>query len=304
MDRDQGTEQMAQAAFLDDRGVLSLDGPEAVDFLQGLVSNDVRRVAPDRAIYAALLSPQGKYLFDFLILEHEGRLLLDVEAARLPDLLRRLNMYRLRAKVAIADESQRLRVAAAFGPGALAALGLGGEAGAARPFAGGVAAVDPRLAELGARLVLPREGAEAALDGAGLARADAVAWDDWRLGLGVPDGSRDILVDKSFLLESNFEELNGVDFTKGCYVGQENTARSKYRGTVRKRIFRVEAREGELPPPGTPLTAGGREIGTMRSGRGGRGLALVRLEELEAAGGPLEAGDARVEAVKPDWVRL
>jgi folate-binding protein YgfZ len=302
----------AKATVLADRGVIRLDGPEAREFLQGLVSNDVRRVGPERAIYAALLSPQGKYLFDFIIAEHDGALLLDTEAARLADLVRRLTMYKLRAKVTVADASGQFVVAAAFGPDALTSLGFeaAAEAGSARAFAGGVATVDPRLASLGGRLILPRDGVEASFAEAGLAAGTADEWDAWRLGLGVPDSSRDILIDKSFLLESNFEEMNGVDFNKGCYVGQETTTRSKFRGNVRKRIFRVEAAEGTVPPPGTPLMGAGveagslREVGTMRSGRNGHGLAMVRLEELATAGGTLTAEGISLRAIKPDWVKI
>ena len=302
----------AKATVLADRGVIRLDGAEARDFLQGLVSNDVRRVGPERAIYAALLSPQGKFLFDFIIMEHEGALLLDTEAARLADLVRRLTMYKLRAKVTVADASGQFAVAAAFGPAALASLGFEAtaEAGSARPFAGGVATVDPRLAGLGGRLILPRDGAEAAFAAADLSAGTAEEWDAWRLGLGMPDSSRDILIDKSFLLESNFEEMNGVDFNKGCYVGQETTTRSKFRGNVRKRIFRVEAADGTVPPPGTPLMGPGleagtlREVGSMRSGRDGQGLAMVRLEELAAAGGALTAEGISLRAIKPDWVKI
>jgi folate-binding protein YgfZ len=296
----------AKATVLADRGVIRLDGPEAREFLQGLVSNDVRRVGPERAIYAALLSPQGKYLFDFIIAEHDGALLLDTEAARLADLVRRLTMYKLRAKVTVADASGQFAVAAAFGPDAAITLGFApaAEAGSALAFAGGVATLDPRLASLGARLILPRDGADAALAASGLAAGTAEEWDAWRLGLGVPDSSRDILIDKSFLLESNFEEMNGVDFNKGCYVGQETTTRSKFRGNVRKRIFRVEAAEGTVPPPGTPLMGGGREVGTMRSGRNAQGLAMVRLEELATAGGTLTAEGISLRAIKPDWVKI
>lgn len=309
----------AKATVLADRGVIRLDGPEAREFLQGLVSNDVRRVGPERAIYAALLSPQGKYLFDFIIAEHDGALLLDTEAARLADLIRRLTMYKLRAKVTVADASGQFAVAAAFGPDTLASLGFdaAAEAGSARAFAGsagafagGVATVDPRLASLGGRLILPRDGVEASFAAANLGPGTADEWDAWRLGLGVPDSSRDILIDKSFLLESNFEEMNGVDFNKGCYVGQETTTRSKFRGNVRKRIFRVEAAEGTVPPPGTPLMGAGveagslREVGIMRSGRNGQGLAMVRLEELATAGGTLTAEGISLRAIKPDWVKI
>jgi folate-binding protein YgfZ len=287
-------------ALLPDRAVLAVDGPEARSFLQGLISNDIDKATADHGIYAALLTPQGKFLFDFLIVEQDGRLLFDAEAARRADLKKRLTFYKLRAKAMVADEDG-IAAVAAFGAGAGERLGLGPEPGAAKPFGGGVAMTDPRLPALGARLLLPRDGAEAALQAAGLAPADAAAYDRWRLSHGVPDGSRDIEVERGFLLESNFEELNGVDFQKGCYVGQELTARTKYRGVVRKRLMRVDV-DGPLPAPGTPIMLGETEAGEMRSGRDGLGLAMIRLEQLEkAAGAPLSAGEAKLKPVKPAW---
>jgi folate-binding protein YgfZ len=290
-------------APLPERGVLAVAGADARAFLQGLVSNDVHRATAERAIYAALLTPQGKYLFDFLIAQHQDTLLLDVERGRLNDLLRRLGLYRLRAKVTIADVSDRFAVAAAFGPGAPGALGLADAPGAARAFAGGVAFTDPRVSRLGARVVAP-PSASAELESLGFAAADATDYDRLRLAQGVPDGSRDLVVEKSFLLENNFEELNGVDFDKGCYVGQELTARTKFRGVVRKRLYRVEV-EGPLPAPGTPVMLGETQIGTMRTGRDRVGLAFLRLEAVaEAAGAPLLAGAARLTPIKPDWARF
>ena len=162
---------MADASFalLDDRGVLAVSGPDRRAFLQGLVSNDVDKVGPDQARYAALLTAQGKYLHDFIMVETAGvtaeagaAILLDAEARRLADLKRRLSIYRLRAKVAL-EERPDLAVAAVFGDGAFAALGLAGEPGTARAFAGGIALVDPRLAALGARCILPRERARSML---------------------------------------------------------------------------------------------------------------------------------------------
>ena len=293
---------MSQASYalLQDRAVLAVSGPDARGFLQGLISNDIDKATADHGIYAALLTPQGKFLFDFLIVAEGERLLFDAEAARRAELKKRLTFYKLRAKATLAEEDGLL-VAAAFGSGAAGRLGLGAEAGAAKSFAGGVAMTDPRLPALGARLLLPRQEAEAALQAAGLAPADGAAYDRWRLQHGVPDGSRDIEVERGFLLESNFEELHGVDFQKGCYVGQELTARTKYRGVVRKRLMRVDV-EGPLPAPGTPIRLGEAEAGEMRSGRDGIGLALIRLEQLEkAAGAPLSAGEARIKPVKPDW---
>ena len=198
---------MPQASFvvLEDRGILAVSGPDRRAFLQGLVSNDVEKVSPDRAVYAALLTAQGKYLHDFIMAGTGDAIWLDAEAARLADLKRRLSMYRLRAKVAI-DDLPDLAVAAVFGDGAPAALGLPETAGAARAFGEGLAFVDPRLTALGARVILPRDRIRGALAEAGLAETDFAAYDRHRLALGIPDGSRDLVLEKSILLESGFDE--------------------------------------------------------------------------------------------------
>ena len=297
---------MAKFVLLEERSIIAVGGPEARAFLQGLISNDVNKVTAGRAVYAALLTPQGKFLHEFFIAELDGTLLLDCEAARAADLLKRLTLYRLRSKVELKDRAADFRVAAVFGTDAAAALGLGDEAGAAKPLSGGVAFIDPRLATMGARAVLPAATASEALAALGLEAAAQEDYHRHRLALGVPDGSKDVAVDKAFLLESNFEELNAIDFKKGCYVGQELTARTKYRGVVRKRLFKV-AIEGPLPEPGTPIMRGDKEAGTMRSGLDHAGIALLRLEDVEAAaasGEPLTAGSARLKAEKPDWVKL
>ena len=294
---------MAEARFtlLEDRGILAVGGPDRRTFLQGLVSNDVDKVGPAQACYAALLTAQGKYLFDFMIIELDDALLLDGERARLADLKRRLSIYRLRAKVTI-DERPSLAVAAAFGEDALAALELPGEPGRARSFAGGVAYVDPRLTALGARFVLPCYAAPSALAAAGLSETGFEAYDRLRLGLGVADGIRDLVLEKSILLEAGFDELNGVDWNKGCYIGQELTARTKYRGLVKRRLMPV-AIAGLPPAAGTPILADGREVGEMRSSRDGRGLALLRID-AGLIGKRLSAGDAVVIPEPPNWMRL
>jgi folate-binding protein YgfZ len=291
--------------LLPERAILAVAGSDRRSFLQGLISNDVERVGPDRAIHAALLTAQGKYLHDFFIAEQGEVLLLDAEAARLADLQRRLGIYRLRAKVTIAPAPE-LAVAVAFGGDAAAALRLPEAAGAAAALAGGIAFVDPRLAALGVRVIAPREAIAPALAAAGMAQADFAAYDRLRLGHGVPDGSRDLAVEKAILLESGFDELNGVDWQKGCYVGQELTARTKYRGLVKKRLMPV-AVDGALPPPGTIVTLGAEEAGEIRSGRDGVAIALLRLDSVAAAGQgktPLRAGEASVTPMPPGWLQL
>ena len=294
---------MAQGNFvvLDDRGILAVSGPDRRAFLQGLVSNDVDKIAADRALYAALLTAQGKYLHDFIMAAAGEAIWLDAEAARLADLKRRLSIYRLRAKVTL-DELPELAVAAVFGDGVFGVLNLPEQPGAARPFAGGLALVDPRLAALGARVILPRTELREALVAAGVAQADFAAYDRHRLALGIPDSSRDLIVEKSILLESGFDELNGVDWQKGCYIGQELTARTKYRGLIKKRLFPVRI-DGPTPAPGTVLSLDGKEAGEMRSSRDGFGLALLRLDAAAQDRG-LSADGATLAAMRPDWMRL
>lgn len=291
-------------AELPARGVLEVAGEDRVAFLQGLVSNDVTKATSERAIFAALLTAQGRYLFDFFIFALGDALYLETEGARIGDLTRRLGLYKLRSKVSLADASPRFAVAAGFGGQAGETLGLTA-LGAAKPFAGGIAYVDPRLTELGVRFAVPRGQGFAALDAAGFARAEEARYDQHRLALGVPDGSRDLPVEKALLLEAGFDELNAIDWQKGCYMGQELTARTKYRALVKKRLLPV-AIDGPLPAPGTPIMLGAEEAGEIHSGRDGRALALLRLEAVDAAekGIVLTAAGARVTPEKPGWAKF
>ena len=296
---------MAEGDFvvLEDRGMLAVvgTGPARLSARAGL---ERRREGRSRAarVYAALLTAQGKYLHDFIMVEAGEAIWLDAEAARLADLQATARRSIGCAPRSMLGERPDLAVAAVFGESALAALGLAGDPGAARSFGAGVAFVDPRLAALGARCILPRETARAALAASALLEADFAAYDRLRLGLGIPDGSRDLVPEKSILLESGFDELNGVDWQKGCYIGQELTARTKYRGLIKKRLLPIEI-DGPAPAPGTIVTADGREAGEMRSSRDGHGLALLRLEPV-LAGKRLEVEGAAVTPTKPGWMRL
>jgi folate-binding protein YgfZ len=233
-----------------------------------------------------------------MLVERDEAIWLDGEAARLADLKRRLTMYRLRAKVTI-DNRPELAVAAVFGG---ASLGTPDEPGAARLFDAGTAFTDPRLAALGARVILPRDRIRHMLRDSGAAETDFAEYDRLRLSLGVPDGSRDLVLDKSILLESGFDELHGVDWNKGCYIGQELTARTKYRGLIKKRLFPVRV-DGRAPEPGAIVTLDGHEAGEMRSSRDGAGLALLRLEAINKHE-KLTVGSTVIEPLKPDWMQL
>ncbi|MDT7949999.1 MAG: folate-binding protein [Acetobacteraceae bacterium] len=243
---------MTDIALLPDRAVLEIAGEDRVSFLQGLVSNDVTQAAPGRAVWAALLTPQGKWLADFFILADADRLLLDLEAGQRDTVIKLLTRYRLRAKVTLSRLD--LPVSAAWN-------------GAPDTP---IQAPDPRLPEAGWRILGEVEPT-----------TDAAAYDAHRLALGLPDGSRDLESEKSTLVESGFDELGGISWEKGCYMGQELTARTKYRGLVKRRLVAV-AVAGELPPPGTPIFHNDVDVGTLRSGRGDRALASLRLDAIRA----------------------
>ena len=287
---------------LQHRGVLSVAGEDRVSFLQGLVSNDVTKAGPNRAIYSALLTPQGKFLHEFFIVALQDRLLLDAEAARIDDLRKRLLLYKLRSKVSV-EVAAGMAVAAVLGEGVAADFHLPNEAGAAAPFESGVAFVDPRLAAAGLRVLMDGDELPDAISRRFCAAGTLPEYDRHRLALGLPDGSRDLPVEKAILLENGFDELHGIDWQKGCYMGQELTARTRYRGLVRKRLMPVRI-DGPLPAPGTPIMLGEAEAGEMRSGIDGLGLAMIRLEQFEKAAtadAAFTAGDSRLRPVKPDW---
>ncbi len=275
---------MANSAILSGRAIVAVEGTEARDFLQGLITNDIAGCSPGHGIYAALLTPQGKILFDFFVVPDEQRFLLDCAAATAPDLVKRLGLYRLRAKVQIAPRPE-LSVAAVWRDPLPAS------------FQGVIAYSDPRLAALGMRLIGAPQQIEAAT--ASVPRGD---YDNFRLSLGVPD-SADLPPDQVFALDAALEELDGVSFNKGCYVGQEVTARMKHRATARRRFYIAKARP--LPAAGTAIRAEGRELGRMATGKGDHALALVRLDRLaqaEAANARMEADGTLVVLRKPDWL--
>jgi tRNA-modifying protein YgfZ len=272
-------------ALLGDRAILSVSGAEARVFLNGLVTNDIEKCKSGAPLYAALLTPQGRILYDFIVATSPQGIYLDAAAGEINGLVGRLLMYRLRSKVDIALRSD-LGVAALWGEDSAVAA------------APGIAAPDPRLARLGWRIIAPRDELRAF--------AESYPHGDYashRLALGVPD-SADIGSDRTFALDAGFEELHGVSFRKGCYVGQEVTARMKHRATARRRFYIVEA-DGALPAPGTTIAAAGRDIGTMAMGKDGMGLALVRLDrvaEAVMANAAFTAAGAPVRLKKPEWL--
>lgn len=266
---------------LENRAVLKLTGGDVRTLLQGLITNDMKKFGPEAPLYAALLTPQGKYLFDFFLYERDGAVLMDCEASRKGALIQRLNFYKLRADVTIEDVSAAFKVFV-FQPGPHESTDR-------------FVHLDPRLRDMGYRAVL--EETPEGLDPWPLGE-----YEELRLSLGIPDGSRDIEVDKRFALEANLAELNGVDFKKGCYVGQEMTARMTYRGSLKKRLLPALV-EGPLPQPGSEFLSGGKGAGHILSGQNNRAIALTRLEYLGS--GPFETpGGAKVSVFTPPWLKL
>jgi tRNA-modifying protein YgfZ len=259
-------------AELTDRAVIALSGPEARPFLQGLITNDVEKVAPGRAAYTALLTPQGKILFDFLVAVSDGGLLVDCRRDVREALAKRLFMYKLRTKVDIVLRDD-------------VGVFVDSESGF----------VDPRLSALGTRAFMPKREF-AAPNG-------LQAYLERRLDLGVPEGG-DFGSDRMFALDADLDELHAISYEKGCYVGQELTARMKHRGRDRKRLLIVATRDGgPLPADDTPVTADGRDVGVITARYGARGFALIRLDRLaEVSGATLEAAGIPVAVTRQDWL--
>jgi folate-binding protein YgfZ len=288
-----------KAALLPDRGVVKVVGDDARRFLNGLVTADIEQLRPPAARFAALLTPQGKIIADFVVAEAPaedgGGFFLDIPRALATTLVERLNRYRLRTKVIVEDLSDILGV-----------LAVWDGAGTIGPTGYGLFYADPRLPALGARVMLPPHLApDAAADlGAELVAADT--YEAHRIALGVPRGGLDFAYGDAFPHETDMDQLGGVDFAKGCYVGQEVVSRMEHRGTARNRAVPV-AYDGAAPEAGVAVMAGERQIGHIGSTAGGRGVALLRLDraaDAMAQGTPLVGGGVPIRLVKPAWARF
>ncbi len=261
------------AGILRGRAAFRIEGPEARHFLHNLLTADIEGLKPGNATYGALLTPQGKILFDMFVFDAGGAFLVDCSAAQKADLTKRLTFYKLRAKLSIVDlpdyhvgvapqlPSQEMRYR------------------------------DPRSPEMGWRFFLPKT-----------ALAEAKGYDAVRIGLGLADTDADLGTGEFFPHEANLDQLGAVSFEKGCYVGQEVVSRMEHRGMARSRILPVRL-GGEAPAKGSDIRSGGKAIGTLLSSAGSRALALLRLDRLAEATEPLLTEDVSVEVLKPHWVR-
>jgi tRNA-modifying protein YgfZ len=279
---------MTRWTVLADRSVLAVSGEDAASFLQGLVTNDVERLDAGEARFAALLTPQGKILFDFFIYRapagQGAAFFIDCPTGVAADLSKRLGFYKLRAKVAIADVTREKAVAVSWG----------GEPDGLEGFI----FADPRDARLGFRAIAPRSATTAQ------APSDPSLYEAHRIAIGAPKGGVDFPYGDVFPHDVNMDLLNGVDFAKGCYVGQEVVSRMRHRGGVRKRIVKVSM-AATAPAAGVAILAGEAPIGSVGSSAGSEGLAFVRLDRLadaESAGQALTADGVGLTVVKNDKI--
>jgi folate-binding protein YgfZ len=282
-----------KAALLPDRGVVKVVGETARSFLNGLFTADIGTVTPDTPRFAALLTPQGKIIVDAIVAEANlsdgGGFFLDVPRALAKTCVDRLNFYKLRAKVMIEDLSEIRGVMALWDGADLSEYGL--------------CYRDPRLPALGLRVMLPPHLASEAAADLGAALNPAADYEAHRIALGVPRGGLDFSYGDAFPHETDMDQLHGVDFTKGCYVGQEVVSRMEHRGSARTRIVPV-AYEGFPPDAGAAVTAAEKPVGTFGSAAQGRALALIRLDRAAdalAGGHDIVAGAVTLRLVKPEW---
>jgi tRNA-modifying protein YgfZ len=285
-----------QIALLPDRGVVKVAGDDARGFLNGLVTNDMAKVAPGKPCFAALLTPQGKIIVDFIVAEAPindgGGFFLDCPRALASALVEKLNFYKLRAKMICEDLSNVLGIMAIWDGTAESEYGL--------------SYPDPRLPALGSRIMLPPHLAEEAAADLGGMLVSADAYEAHRIALGVPRGGLDFIYGDTFSHEADMDQLNGVDFGKGCYIGQEVVSRVEHRASARSRVVPIVYDEF-APSSGLPVMAGDRQVGTLGSTAKGHGLALVRLDRIGdalAAGATIEAGGIAIRAVKPAWAKF
>ena len=316
-------------APISNRGILSITGNDAKKFLQGLITNDINQVSETNAIYTAFLTPQGKFLYDFFITERLGVLFLEVEKDRLEDLQKRLKLYKFKADIDVDNVSDLYQIWAFWGDNVEDHFNLTLTPGHACTEGYHLFYVDSRWPLTGVRALLyhPQKGQNDRIDlemkmvaslpeqlaivtsgslpyekflNQGFQKVGFEVYDQWRLQQGLPDGSRDMVVDRAIPLECGLEDLHAISWTKGCYMGQELTARTKHRGLVRKRYFPVEF-EGPAPDFGTKVMQGEDEVGEVYSSHGSLALARLKLEAIINET-PLVANHQSLRIIKPEWM--
>ncbi|MCY4397392.1 MAG: folate-binding protein [Rhodospirillaceae bacterium] len=273
----------------EDRAVLRISGADRIDFLQGIVSNDVAKAGNSRGVWAAFLTPQGKYLHDFFLAADGESILLDCEKARSADLHKRLRRYTLRSDARV-EAAGDLVVALA-----LVDVAPASDLAACFP--------DPRHREAGYRTIGSRISVERTMADAGIAPSDLLEWDRRRLASGLPDGSRDLEIERSTLAEGNLDLLGGIDWDKGCWMGQEVTARMHYRGLAKRRLTPMRV-SGPMPEPGARVERNGVSVGECRSSAGDLVMVLARTDAIDETENGLRSGETRLNPAPPEWLKV
>ena len=285
--------------ILEDRGLLYINGDDAKEFLQNIITNNIENVSDDRSCFSALLTPQGKYLYDFIIIKHKSGFLLDCEKEIIDDLYKKLNLYKLRSKVEILNLSNEFVVASLSKEKFLEIENSKDKEGSTIKFREDPIFLDPRSKELGARLIINLEKLYLSLKKLGLEVSEVDEYYSHSHLLGIPQIDTKYLQDKIFGIECNFEELNGIDFRKGCYVGQENTARIKLKDKLNKRLFAIKVLEGQINSE--EITFKNKNIGRLLINNK-YPFALFKLENKKFDFDiDLKCGDAKIKALKPYW---
>tara|TARA_B100001540_G_scaffold297183_1_gene299557 strand:- start:43 stop:924 length:882 start_codon:yes stop_codon:yes gene_type:complete len=286
--------------ILEDRGLLYINGDDAKEFLQNIITNNIENVSENRSCFSALLTPQGKYLYDFIIIKHKLGFLLDCEKKNIDDLYKQLNLYKLRSKVEILNLSNEFVVANLSKEKFLEIENSKDEEGYTIKFREDPILLDPRSKKLGARLVINLEKLYLSLKKLGLEVSDVEEYYNHSHELGIPQIDTKDLQNKIFGIECNFEELNGIDFRKGCYVGQENTARIKLKDKLSKRLFAIKVINGDLNSE--EITSENKNIGKLLINNKNP-FALLKLENKNFNfENNLKCGDANIKALKPSWL--
>ena len=285
--------------ILEDRGLLYINGDEAKEFLQNIITNNIENVSEDRSCFSVLLTPQGKYLYDFIIIKHKSGFLLDCEKEIIDDLYKKLNLYKIRSKVEILNLSNEFVVASLSKEKFLEIENSKDKEGSTIKFREDPIFLDPRSKELGARLIINLEKLYLSLKKLGLEISEVDEYYNHSHLLGIPQVDTKYLQDKIFGIECNFEELNGIDFRKGCYVGQENTARIKLKDKLNKRLFAIKVLEGQINSE--EITFKNKNIGRLLINNK-YPFALLKLENKKFDFDiDLKCGDAKIKALKPYW---
>tara|TARA_B100000131_G_scaffold146717_1_gene142672 strand:+ start:763 stop:1629 length:867 start_codon:yes stop_codon:yes gene_type:complete len=286
--------------ILEDRGLLYINGDDAKEFLQNIITNNIENVSEDKSCFSALLSPQGKYLFDFLVIKHKSGYFLDCEKQNLEELYKQLNLYKLRSKVEILNLSNEFVVAVLSKEKFLSLDNSKDEEGFTIKFREDSIFLDPRSKELGARLIINLEKLYLSLKKLKLKITDTEDYYKLSHKLGIAQIDTNKLQNKIFGIECNFEELNGIDFKKGCYVGQENTARIKLKEKLNKRLFAIKVLDGKTNS--NEITYENKEIGKLLINNQNP-FALIKFNsENFNFENILKCGDAKIKIIKPEWM--